>query len=59
MTGEWEVSTEYDPEWRARGVCVVYINGHEVSAHPTFDAAMRSAFPMWEPQRDYLARYEP
>ena len=48
-----EVSTEYDHEYKARGVCVVYRNGREISAHKTFDAAFASAFPgqeRWDPR---------
>lgn len=54
-----EVSTEYDPEFKARGVCVVYRNGVEISAHETFERAMHAAFPgydLWDPRRSCEAQ---
>lgn len=44
-----EVSCETDQEFAERGVCVVYENGVEISAHRTFNAAMLAAFPDYQP----------
>lgn len=64
MVGETalvEISSEYDPEFARRGVCVVYIDGVEVAAYKTFKEAMHAVFPgyeLWDETPSYDAQLD-